>query len=641
MDDATIIIGGNAESFRTEMARAVQDAEHGFRRMHGTAGEANEKMLVSSHRVAHQISTVAGELIRGGGAADVFAAGLEGVERSLHLPLGALAGLGIAAIFAEQMGKAREEVQKLADELHNLSTDASESPRFKSLEDMNRGLEEMKKKIEELRTQDNFFKNPNVWLYEHIAEGAGNAKARREQELQEAREGQSDLLKGVVDRTNEGAGESEAKNRLGDFAAERAKLEREFDETKAKRLAAVGPQDDAKDLIDAMNRQHAADIEALNERESAAKRAVALEENIVAIKTKGRDVEVEVAEARLKAANDEANVAPDEKKAEATAKIHAAELELENARRSTAEKRKQLGIETEVASLVGSETAKRMRANELEREELERRASLARPDEQSAISRDLARNRAEARTLENSGYDEFAQQRRAEIESNTAGGTIEDQRKRLKDLIALTNQQINQNTGSGRPDEVQCAWDLDAALAAQNHQLDEINYAYQKQLEAASSQTDVLELQLDGRSSLAEMARTCAEYDERIAQALHEGKNELADQLEKQKQLNLEKQATANFLKTPAQRRAQREQDRTERRAHHTVEARWADEDDRVKRGVKLDARQQKEYDMRHGFNVGDKAHQPGSSTSVETFHATTLKVDNFVVPGEKNGGGR
>lgn len=93
----------------------------GLERKANRATDGMQKLLGSNKRVAHQITGFSREILSGASAADVFANSLEGVERSLKLPLGALAGLGVAAVaiskYSEMVDKAAQDVEKSHEDL--------------------------------------------------------------------------------------------------------------------------------------------------------------------------------------------------------------------------------------------------------------------------------------------------------------------------------------------------------------------------------------------------------------------------------------------------------------------------------------------------------------------------------------------
>src|SRR4051794_34409227 len=94
-------LGLDTSGFRSELASAATQAGQAAGKMSGAfnkSAAAHENLLASNHRVARQIQNFSRDLASGADATQLFSAGLEGLERSLKLPLGALAGLGVGAV---------------------------------------------------------------------------------------------------------------------------------------------------------------------------------------------------------------------------------------------------------------------------------------------------------------------------------------------------------------------------------------------------------------------------------------------------------------------------------------------------------------------------------------------------------------
>lgn len=117
-------LGLDTAGFRSELSNAARDAENAHGRIGGAASRstgAQENLLRSNHRVAKQIHNFSRELLSGANASDVFATGLEGLGRSLNIPLGTLAGLGIGAIAVSKISSVIDEYKKLNEEVDKLA----------------------------------------------------------------------------------------------------------------------------------------------------------------------------------------------------------------------------------------------------------------------------------------------------------------------------------------------------------------------------------------------------------------------------------------------------------------------------------------------------------------------------------------
>jgi hypothetical protein len=121
MDNAIVWRLGLDRSQITSGLSAVQgDVESASNRIaqgFGRAAEGGGQLFTSSHRVARQIQSLTQDLARGGDSLSLFGAGLEAVERSLRLPLGALAGLAVGAVIVKQLNDVREADEKMKQAL--------------------------------------------------------------------------------------------------------------------------------------------------------------------------------------------------------------------------------------------------------------------------------------------------------------------------------------------------------------------------------------------------------------------------------------------------------------------------------------------------------------------------------------------
>jgi hypothetical protein len=151
--DAVISLSLDDKGIEEALARVIPKVQAGGSQIGQSfrgASEEGERLLASSHRVAAQMKDTAAQLLSGASGANVFASALEGLEHSLHLPLGALAGLGIGALVIEQM----EEAAKKADELHAHIQAAINDPGsadFSSVGELQQHLSDLRKQADDLK----------------------------------------------------------------------------------------------------------------------------------------------------------------------------------------------------------------------------------------------------------------------------------------------------------------------------------------------------------------------------------------------------------------------------------------------------------------------------------------------------------
>lgn len=97
-----------------------------------------------------------------------------------------------------------------------------------------------------------------------------------------------------------------------------------------------------------------------------------------------------------------------------------------------------------------------------------------------------------------------------------------------------------------------------AAMGAIKAEQESIAYATEKEAKAAKAVTQEMELQLKGMSGAAKETALRVKYEQAIAQALRDGKTELANQLQIQKKLSIEQGRVNEHNMTNDERRAER-----------------------------------------------------------------------------------
>ena len=167
MPDASVSLGLNAAELYTEINQAVAKFQSGVNRMGGAASSAggginalsgaHDRLFTSSHRVANRVGALADVMVRGGDAASVFGAAIEGAGRSLNLSLGALAGIAAVGVLFVQLGKSYAEAEKLRKELSGLLTDSASGANFSTFDELEKRLESIRKKVAEIQTHEKTF----------------------------------------------------------------------------------------------------------------------------------------------------------------------------------------------------------------------------------------------------------------------------------------------------------------------------------------------------------------------------------------------------------------------------------------------------------------------------------------------------
>lgn len=208
-------LGLDTAGFRSELksAEAVANGAHG--NMAGAAGRntvAHENLLASNHRVARQMQNFSRDVLSGADATTVLSSGLEGLERALRLPLGALAGLGIAAVAIVKLTGVVAEYKKLNEEVEKLNSARVSAP-FTTLDQIKQHADEATKKIDELQKKISFWKN-----------FTGDAKLNIERSLEDTQKGRAQ------DQTDEFL-KARTKNDLHDqpdFIGKAVKIQEQF-----------------------------------------------------------------------------------------------------------------------------------------------------------------------------------------------------------------------------------------------------------------------------------------------------------------------------------------------------------------------------------------------------------------------------
>ncbi len=284
-------------------------------------------------------------------------------------------------------------------------------------------------------------------------------------------------------------------------------------------------------------------------------RSIALENQIVEIKRAGLDVDVKSAQARLDAAQATLNKGPqtgDEHDALQEA-VNAANLEVEQAKKVTAEKRDQATLETQIANLRGSSDQVRQKTLELESASIGQRMVAATADEMPGLTAEQARNQQQ--------QDEFTKaQHLREIDR----GGMEDRAHAGRgpaaqvDLINRESQRNddrrswNTNENGGDAD---VSAQLDESAAQLKRTKEDILFSEQQTLAASKAQTQEMQLRAAGNDKQARVVAIQAQYEAEIAADIHAGRTDLAEQARIREAMALDSAHVADD-ETPTQRAA-------------------------------------------------------------------------------------
>jgi hypothetical protein len=153
--DASIDLELNAKQLYSELQVAERKYTQGMDRIGkstGTAGGHVEGLTVRTRAAGRQIHNFAQDMANGADAATLLQDGLMGVGKSLGLSLGALAGIGIVAVVAVEVGKMIKEFKALNAEIDKL-TAPRVSADFQSLTELEGHLKSVSGALEKVRKQ--------------------------------------------------------------------------------------------------------------------------------------------------------------------------------------------------------------------------------------------------------------------------------------------------------------------------------------------------------------------------------------------------------------------------------------------------------------------------------------------------------
>ncbi len=615
--------GVDTSGVKSGMQEAANDVANGSNKVRNSfnnADEAHDKLLGSSHRVARQLSSVTSSLLSGASAADVVSASMEGLERSLHLPLGALAGLAVGATIFEKMHSASEKIQELnsgiAEALHPTA-----GPDFSS-------LDELKKKIEDINAQQAKLNDSSYGagltremsgIYENVghvvagtvlgAEGLitgnnGNISEARahfssirndeddssliQGQTAELQKSKAQATKDIAAKENKKADIEETGQRGYELDYDKLKIEEKYAEAigKADNISKAGS---GSELREALERQKQLDLDAAQHKASVRTMDFEHESTALDIKASGQNVDVRGAAANLSHARhiaaEATNHGTESEEHAAELRVKSAEQEFQAAQRSEEIKAKQRNDAVEIANFTGSADEKHLLELKKQSQELQLQLKLAKPDQAKDIGVQIAQNASAQRDEMRRRVRESFTMEDLRIDATTGIG----EGNHLDAMQAHLANARNQQRALNAPDSG--ASDLEKAQQAAHvkgleNSIAELNQSRGDAVDHARDQSDIMDQQLQGHQTLAERMRIEAEYADRIVDAQRAKNAGLVEQLQHQRDVALNQQAVDDFLKTPAQRRQERADARRRNRAAHTVQHQQDDATDRARRGA-------------------------------------------------------
>jgi hypothetical protein len=232
-------LGVDTKPFSTGMNQAAQDGKRAGDKISEGVNRADRSMgslLKSGPRVAHQISNFSQQMVGGADATQLFAGALNGLERSLKLPLGSLAGLAVLGVVISKMDQANDAAINFSKGCKNLGE---------------LGIDALDKKMEEAadlnRSGFGKFVRMLTGAQQMIEQSIVNIAAARERALHESALG-----------LGRDAYVSELGNAGDSSGAKRQKL---ADKQKTERESFIGKQD--QEVIEAILRKQEAERKTL------------------------------------------------------------------------------------------------------------------------------------------------------------------------------------------------------------------------------------------------------------------------------------------------------------------------------------------------------------------------------------------
>lgn len=155
-------LGADASQVRAEMNSAAASVNKATKQMADASEKLDKsqdkklakdkRLLESNNRVTNQFQGFTRTLLSARNATDVVVSGLDRLENSLNLSLGAGFALAGGAVVLQQISAAREEYKKLGDELKAVYAAAQVSGEFKTLAKLEEDAKKAEAAIKQLNT---------------------------------------------------------------------------------------------------------------------------------------------------------------------------------------------------------------------------------------------------------------------------------------------------------------------------------------------------------------------------------------------------------------------------------------------------------------------------------------------------------
>jgi hypothetical protein len=282
--------------------------------------------------------------------------------------------------------------------------------------------------------------------------------------------------------------------------------------------------------------------EEINRKADAQQAEAQLEANIVQAKMNGRDVSIQEAVDRLSYAQKIFEASNNDEEAEiARQKVVAAREGVVQAERETAERKRGLASEIELAAIVGDADAKHMAALMAEGQAIAQKIADPRThaDDREKLIADQAKNQGAQRDAGVAAGLKAFDIGNDIIDADKGAGAGEEQLALLKKIELEKSRLAFMDANGSGPEALQ---KQNAKLAEMGRQYDEIVRRQADSTDSASNENDVLQEKLVRHEAIGEALRTQFEFQQKIKQAHRDGNEDLAAQLNTQRQLTLELQ---------------------------------------------------------------------------------------------------
>jgi hypothetical protein len=467
---------------------------------------------------------------------------------SHSLTLGAIAGGVVAAEkmveALEKMGEAAKGARaELAKPMASTIAQGPEAVK-KSME----SIDEAKAKLQETRTfmgtMGDVFLNPlkglgNKLSGRHLFDQNGNDESLKlEQQLDDRKMEMS--AKFSAELKTQTAERSEALH-MGshELAIFQTELETREKIAKIKADTTLAP-DAQRALIDGEKKKGADKLEGDKASYAAYTASIEAEEEINAVRKAGDDVAVKTLEARLRAEREGTQSQTDEQTRAHAKNAAALEIEIDAAKKATAEKKAQASIEKEVADLRGDSDAKHALQLDREAKDLLRQKGEAKPDELPEINKKIAKNAEAQRSAAAAKIIRDAQTADTLLDARTGEGPG----AHIQNLSAKLGAARNAQVGLDNSPDASAGQKADAAKKVHDLEL-ELTKAVRSQGEFTGGlreANDELDAQIAHHDQIAQALHTQFEFHRKIEEADRNGNKAAADDLRVQERKTLQLQ---------------------------------------------------------------------------------------------------